>query len=232
MVDKIQVVILCGGRGTRFASLTNRIPKVLVEVCSKSVLEHKLDILSEIASEIILVVGYMKEKIILKIGDNYKGIPVKYVEQEKQLGTGHALMCASSLLNGKFMVLNGDDIYSKDSLVELSEFEFGMIGIEVENPKNFGVLEIDEKDNLISIVEKPENPPSNLVGIGAYIFTNDIFGFELELSSRGEYEITDYLNLVIKHGGDIRVVSTDFWLPVGNPDELEIAEKKLCRGSD
>ena len=63
-MKKVQVVILCGGKGTRFLPLTEHIPKVLVEVCDKSVLQHKLDALVDLASEIILVVGYLKEKII------------------------------------------------------------------------------------------------------------------------------------------------------------------------
>ena len=226
-MNKVQVVILCGGKGTRFLPLTEHIPKVLVEVCDKTVLNHKLDALVDLASEIILVVGYLKEKIINSIGDNYMGIPIKYVEQKEQLGTGHALMCCKDLLDEKFMVLNGDDIYLKSDLENLALCEFGMLGMEVENPSSFGVLKIDVKDNLVEIVEKPENPPSNLVNIGVYMFTTDIFDFELKLSSRGEYEIVDYLNFLIKHGASVKVVPTKFWLPVGNPDELNAAEFAL-----
>lgn len=226
-MNKVQVVILCGGKGTRFLPLTEHIPKVLVEVCDKTVLNHKLDALVDLASEIILVVGYLKEKIINSIGDSYKGIPIKYVEQKEQLGTGHALMCCKDLLDEKFMVLNGDDIYSKSDLESLALCEFGMLGMEVENPCSFGVLKIDREDNLIEIIEKPENPPSNLVNIGVYMFTTDIFNFELKLSSRGEYEIVDYLNFLIAGGASVKVVATNFWLPVGNPDELNAAEEVL-----
>lgn len=227
-MNKVQVIILCGGKGTRFLPLTETIPKVLVEVCGKSVLHHKLDALAGIASEIILVVGYLKEKIIEFVGDNYNGVPVRYVEQKEQLGTGHAINCCKEFLNDNFMVLNGDDIYSKFDLEKLASCEFGLIGMEVINPSNFGVLEIDRDDNLIRLFEKPENPPSNLVGVGAYMFTTDIFNFKLELSSRGEYEITDYLNFLIKNGASVKVIATNFWLPVGNPDELNTAEFALC----
>jgi dTDP-glucose pyrophosphorylase len=230
-MNKVQVIILCGGKGTRFLSLTKHIPKVLVEVCDKTVLEHKLDALVDIASEIILVVGYLKEKIIESIGDNYNGVPIRYVEQKEQLGTGHATNCCKEFLNDNFMVLNGDDIYSKSDLEKLASCEFGIIGMEVVNPSNFGVLEIDRKDNLVKLIEKPENPPSNLVNVGAYMFTTDIFNFKLELSSRGEYEITDYLNFLIKNGGSVKVIATNFWLPVGNPDELNTAEFTLCEVS-
>ncbi|NQZ85088.1 MAG: NTP transferase domain-containing protein [Nanoarchaeales archaeon] len=223
-MKKVQVVILCGGKGTRFLPLTEHIPKVLVEVCDKSVLQHKLDALVDLASEIILVVGYLKEKIIESVGHNYKGIPIKYVEQSEQLGTGHALMCCKDILKDKFMVLNGDDIYLKSDLEELSNVEFGLLGMESENPQKFGVLEIDRDDNLISIVEKPENPPSNLTNIGAYMFTTAIFEHELVLSPRGEYEINDYFTFIIKNSGDVKVVAVNFWLPVGNPDELNAAE--------
>ncbi len=226
MKNKVQVVILCGGKGTRFLPLTEHIPKVLVEVCEKSVLGHKLDVLTDIASEIILVVGYLKEKIIEYVGDIYNGIPIRYVEQTEQLGTGHALLCCREFLDEKFMVLNGDDIYLKSDLQALCDVEFGMLGMEVRNPSSFGVLKIDKNDNLIEIVEKPENPPSNLVNIGVYMFTTDIFNFELVKSSRGEYEIVDYLNFLIKHSS-VKVIPTNFWLPVGNPDELNSAEFTL-----
>lgn len=226
-MNKVQVIILCGGKGTRFLPLTENIPKVLVEICDRTVLEHKLDALVDIASEIILVVGYLKEKIIESIGDNYNGVPIRYVEQKEQLGTGHAMNCCKEFLNYKFMVLNGDDIYSKSDLETLADCEFGIIGMEVINPSSFGVLEIDREDNLVRLIEKPESPPSNLVNVGAYMFTTDIFTFELKLSSRGEYEITDYLNFLIKNGGSIKVIPTNFWLPVGNPDELNTAEFAL-----
>jgi dTDP-glucose pyrophosphorylase len=226
-MNKVQVVILCGGKGTRFLPLTEHIPKVLVEVCDKTVLNHKLDALVDLASEIILVVGYLKEKIINSVGESYNGIPIKYVEQKEQLGTGHALMCCKDLLEDRFMVLNGDDIYSKSDLETLALCEFGMFGMEVSNPSSFGVLSIDAKDNLIEIIEKPENPPSNLVNIGVYMFTTDIFNFELKLSSRKEYEIVDYLNFIINSGASVKVVATNFWLPVGNPDELNAAEFAL-----
>lgn len=232
-MNKIQVVILCGGKGTRFLPLTKSIPKVLVEVCNKSVLEYKFDALKEIASEIILVVGYLKEKIIEKYGDNYNGIPIKYVVQEEQLGTGHALMCAASILEGKFLVLNGDDIYSKDDLMRLAKVDFGMLGKEMnlEEVSKFASLEIDSDDNLVDIIEKPETPKSNLAGIGAYSFVNDIFDFELKMSSREEYEIIDYFTFLIARGVHVKVIPTNFWLPVGNPNELKDAINLLSGGS-
>lgn len=225
--EKVQVVILSGGKGTRFLPLTENVPKVLVEVGDKSVLEWKLEVVSKFASEIILVVGYLKEAIISKYGDEFNGVPIKYVEQKEQLGTGHALMCASEFLDSKFMVLNGDDIYLGEDLLKLSMCEFGMLGMEVEDARSFGVLEIDNDDSLIRIVEKPERPPSNLVNIGAYMFTPDIFDFELRLSARGEYELVDYLNFLKGVGQRVNVIATDFWLPVGNFDELKVAEEIL-----
>lgn len=225
MDNKVQVVILCGGRGTRLAPLTDELPKVLVDVCGLSILEHKLEILDDIASEIILIVGYLGDMIREKIGDSYKGVPVKYVEQKEQLGTGHAILCAKEYLDSRFMVLNGDDIYEKEDLLKLCEHEFAILAKEVENPKSFGVLELDHDGCLSNLIEKPDEPPSNLANMGVYVFTPDIFEYELPLSKRGEYEITDYVNFLLSKGEKINVVPTNFWIPIGNVDQLEVGKR-------
>jgi len=224
-MDKIQVVILCGGRGTRLAPLTDDIPKVLVDVCGTSILEHKLDILNNIASEIILIIGYLGNKIKDLIGDEHNGIPVKYIVQEEQLGTGHAILCAKELLDSRFMVLNGDDIYLREDLETLAEFDFAIMAKEVINPIHFGVLELDKDGFLSNLIEKPEVPPSNLANMGVYMFTPEIFNFELKLSPRGEYEIIDYVNFLLNKGVKINVVPTNFWLPVGNVEQLEDSKR-------
>jgi len=222
-----QVVILCAGKGTRLAPLTDGIPKSLVDVNGKSILEHKLSLLDGLVGEVILVVGHLGEKIKEKIKDNYGGLKIKYVEQKEILGSGHAVLQTKELLKGEFIVLNGDDFYSKEDLKNLLNEKFAISGFELEDPRNFGVLELDSEGNLVEVEEKPENPKSNLVNIGAYAFDVSIFEKELEKSPRGDYEIIDYLNYLVDKGEKIKVLKTISWLPVNNLKELEIAKKNL-----
>ena len=98
-----------------------------------------------------------------------------------------------------------------------------MLGFEVEAPQNFGVLILDDNSNLIDIVEKPKQFISNMANIGCYVFNYSVFEHELKLSSRGEYEIVDYLKYLIEKGEKIKVETATAWLPVNNFKELEIA---------
>jgi NDP-sugar pyrophosphorylase family protein len=224
-MEKIQVVILCGGKGTRLLPLTQNTPKVLVDINGKSTLEHNLDKLLDIASEIILIVGYLNEKIIEKIGDEYKGVPIKYITQKEQLGTGDALICAKELLKDRFLVMYGDDVHSKNCIDKVANEELAMAGgTEIENLENFGVLNVDENDYLIDIEEKPKNPLSDIANIGLYLFDKSVFNYKLEKSPRGEYELTDYLNFLVNDKRKIKVIKTDFWIPVGNHEQLKTAK--------
>jgi NDP-sugar pyrophosphorylase family protein len=222
-----QVVILCGGRGIRLAPLTNNIPKVLVEINGKSLLEMKLDVLNDFVEEVILVVGYKGEKIVEKIGNSYKNLKIRYCWQKERLGTGHAIMQAEPLLKDEFLVLNGDDYYSKEDLIKLLDVKYGMFGHEVSNPSAFGILEIDSEGNLVKIDEKPQFPKSNLANIGAFAVDTSIFQKKLEKSHRGEYEYIDYINYLVSRGEPVKVLKAKLWLPINNFEELEIAKEKL-----
>jgi NDP-sugar pyrophosphorylase family protein len=106
----MQAVILAAGKGVRMLPLTKDRPKPLIEVAGKTLLERNLDQMIGLADEVILVVGYKKEMIMEKFGDNYKGMRIVYVVQEEQLGTGHALLQTEEKVKGKFLMLNGDDM--------------------------------------------------------------------------------------------------------------------------
>jgi NDP-sugar pyrophosphorylase family protein len=222
-----QVVILCGGRGTRLAPLTDNIPKVLVEINGRSLLEMKLDALNDLVEEVILVVGYKGEKVVEKIGDSYKNLRIYYCWQRERLGTGHAVMQAEPLLKDEFLVLNGDDYYSKEDLINLLGVKYGMVGHEVPNPSAFGILEIDSEGNLVKIDEKPQFPKSNLANIGAFAVDTSIFEKTLEKSHRGEYEYVDYINHLVSRGEPVKVLKANVWMPINNFEELEIAKEKL-----
>ena len=112
----MQAIILAAGKGTRMGMLTKNIPKPMLKVAGKTLLEHKFDILPESIDEIIMVIGYLGEVIRDTYGNEYKGKKITYVLQDKMHGTGGAVWLCRDLIADKFLVLNGDDMYAKEDL--------------------------------------------------------------------------------------------------------------------
>jgi UDP-N-acetylglucosamine diphosphorylase / glucose-1-phosphate thymidylyltransferase / UDP-N-acetylgalactosamine diphosphorylase / glucosamine-1-phosphate N-acetyltransferase / galactosamine-1-phosphate N-acetyltransferase len=225
----MKAVILAAGSSTRTYPLTLTRPKPLLPIMNKPLLAHTLEHLKDIVSEVILIVGYKKEMIKEYFGNKFRGISIQYVDQEKQMGTGHALMQAKDFLKGKFLVLNGDDIYHKKDIKSLLPHKYCLCVSEVDNPKMFGV--IDPCDNTIKrFLERPKHPPSNLVNTGLYMFHTDIFRFALKKTKRGEFEIVDYVNHIIRQDIPFHYeIIKEYWIPIGYPWQVITANEFLTK---
>ncbi|MBI2578210.1 MAG: NTP transferase domain-containing protein [Candidatus Aenigmarchaeota archaeon] len=208
----MKAVILAAGRGTRFEPLTLTTPKPLLEVANKPVLEWNLQQLKGVANEVVIVVGYLGEKIKERIGDEYNGIRIEYAEQKEPLGTGHALESAKQFLDGRFIVLNGDDLYHKDDIEACAKRKFAVLGKEVNNARAFGVIN-EEGGKLLSIKEKPDQD-AGLANTGLYVLDDSVFDFQLKKSSRGEYEIIDYVTHLADNGEVRAEIVKKFWQPL------------------
>ncbi|MFH0875154.1 MAG: bifunctional sugar-1-phosphate nucleotidylyltransferase/acetyltransferase [archaeon] len=216
----IQAVLLAAGKSTRTYPLTLTRPKPLLTVCNKTIIEHNLEQLNGIADEVIIVVNYLKEQIIEKIGNKYKSIKIKYVTQDEPLGTGHALMAAKEHLKGKFIVMNGDDFFSKSDIKKCLLYEYCVLCKELDNTSGFGVIE-EEKGIFKKIYEKTELSDSRLVNTGLYVFDKNIFENNLVKSVRGEYEIIDYLNILTSQNKKVYCEKVkDYWIPIVYPWNL------------
>lgn len=192
---------------------------------------HTLDALVGIVDEVIIIIGFRGSQIRMKIGDRYKKMRIRYVEQTELLGTGHAPLLARELIEGRFMVINGDDLFSHIDLKAVSEHDYCLLAQERDDAHRFGVV-VAEGDVVKGIVEKPNIPPTNLVNVGVYCFKPDVFAIleNLELSPRGEYEITDAIEILARRGlMRVERVQGD-WIPVGYPWHILEATKKLCNG--
>lgn len=211
----MKAVLLCAGSSTRTYPLTLTRPKPLLKVANKTLLAHNLDALKNIVDEVVLIVGYKQEMIREALGKEYNGMKLSYVVQEKALGTGHALLQAKEHLDGKFLVLNGDDLYSKEDVTELSSMQNSALVYERKDPRDFGVF--FTKDGAVSdLVEKPEGLESGLCNIGCYVLESSIFSLleNVQKSSRGEYELTEGVKELIKKGSfGIKKVQ-GYWLPI------------------
>ncbi|WP_336327737.1 bifunctional sugar-1-phosphate nucleotidylyltransferase/acetyltransferase [Halovenus sp. HT40] len=227
----MQAVLLAAGQGTRMRPLTDSLPKPMVPVADRPLVAHAADAAVDGGvSELIVVVGYEAEAVTEYFGDSYRGVPVTFVTQTEQRGTADAVRTAAPELDGPFVVLNGDNLYD-DGIETLFEAGPAIAAVEVENPTSYGVLSTD-RATVTDIVEKPDDPPSNLANAGAYQFPGEAVEYlDVSKSERGEYELTDVLARVIDEF-DVRAVELDRWLDVGRPWELLEANEWKLDGLD
>ncbi|KZX15761.1 bifunctional protein GlmU [Methanobrevibacter cuticularis] len=238
----MKAIILSAGEGTRMRPLTLTKPKTMLPVAGKPIIQYNIEALKDSGiTDILLIVKYKEEMVkdYFKDGNDF-GVNISYKTQEELVGTANAIGYGQDFVDDTFIVLNGDIILDNELLTDIikeySKFKVDtlMVLTEVENPSNFGVVEI-ENDLIKNIVEKPKKgeAPSNLVNTGIYIFNRDIFSkiAKTNKSSRGEYEITDSLSMQIQDNKVVRGFKTDKkWIDVGRPWELiEINELLLSR---
>jgi len=152
----MQAVILAAGRGTRMKELTQDTPKPLLLVSGKTLLEHKFETLPDTVTEIILVVGYFADQVRAACGEIYKNIPIRYVVQDTLDGTGGALWKAKDLLKDTFVVMMGDDLYTKEDVAAcISQKGWTMLVQETACIYGGGRIVIDE--GVVSAIEEGEH---------------------------------------------------------------------------
>jgi NDP-sugar pyrophosphorylase family protein len=202
--------------------LTNEIPKPLLKFKGKTLLQHKLEKLPQNTKEIIIVIGYLGEKIKGNLGDEFNGIPIKYVVQNEMLGTAHALWQCREVLDEPFMVLMGDDLYEKDDLVELSKSKnWSILAFESESKINAGKVIVDENNIFQEIVEDFEGAiPYTLIYTGACYLTPEIFEKDMIQLSNGEYGLPQTISLFRKEK-KINVLKTENWIRITGPEDLK-----------
>lgn len=208
--------------------LTLERPKPLIPVLGRPILEHIVRALPEEIDELILVIGYKGEMIREHCGEEFCGRRVRYVVQEDpKAGTGAALFGARDLLKGRFLIMYGDDIHGSSALAEAVRSEHALLAARAERPERFGVIEQHEDGTLERIVEKPEHPSSDLVSIGGFVLSEDIFSCVAERSERlGEQVLVDNVNIyATRH--PVQVIEQDRWIPIGYPEDIERAERLI-----
>ncbi|WP_435127651.1 bifunctional sugar-1-phosphate nucleotidylyltransferase/acetyltransferase [Halobaculum sp. D14] len=217
----MQTVILAAGEGTRMRPLTAHRPKPMLPVGDRPLVAHTADAaVAAGASRLVFVVGYEAADVRDHFGDEYAGVPVDYATQTEQRGTADAVRAARGRLDdAPFVVLNGDDLYDPASLESLYRSAPAVGAFRVDDPRPYGVFDVDG-DVVTGVTEKPDDPPSSLVNIGAYAFPAAAQQWlDVEESSRGERELTDVLARVVDNC-DVRAITFEFWTGVGRPWEL------------
>jgi glucose-1-phosphate thymidylyltransferase len=224
----VKAILPVAGVGTRLRPLTHTTPKALVHVAGKPILGHILDALLPLGvDEVILVVGYLGDQIVDYVRSAYP-VKVRFVEQPERRGLGHAVFLAREEVRDDepVLIVLGDTIFSADLTGVLSAPRSAIGVHEVEDPTRFGVVELNGS-RIRRLVEKPSVPPSNLAIVGVYYLRSSrrLFASLKEIIDRdirvkGEYQLTDALQLMIEQGEDIGVFRVDDWLDCGSPETL------------
>jgi glucose-1-phosphate thymidylyltransferase len=223
-------LILAAGKGSRLYPVTHMIPKPLLPIANRMTLEYAFDKLKEMGvTEIGIVVGENEESMRNALGDGSQfGVQLTYVRQPEPKGLAHAVSFAKEFIAGDpFILYLGDAMYS-DGFVELKKKfeESGCANLnlvkEVEDPSRFGVANV-EGDRIVKLVEKPKVPESNLAMAGLYFFGPEIWSIfpDLQPSGRGEYEITDAIQMLIDR--DHTVLAGQYegaWFDTGTLDSF------------
>jgi len=234
----MDAVILAAGKGTRLQPLTDDKPKGMVAVDGQPILTHCFERLLDLgATHLHVVVGYRKQQIIDHYGDEFEGVPITYAHQREQQGLAHGLLTVEEQIDDDFMLMLGDNIFRanlKDVVrrqqEERADAAFLVEEVPWEEASRYGVCDTNKYGEIVEVVEKPDDPPSNLVMTGFYTFSPAIFHacHLVQPSDRGEYELSDAIDLLIHSGRTIDAIGLDGWrVDVGYPEDRDRAEQLL-----
>lgn len=223
----MKAVILAAGRGTRMGSLTESIPKTLLRIGEKNLLEYKLELLHSMIEEVIIVIGQRGKMIEKYFGNNYKGLPLRYVSQVVLDGTAGALWRIKDLLVDDFIVMAGDDLYGEKTLLKTIETPWSMtISVCREMNKSFNNVLITKKGFLEKIdFEATTNLSDGRIDTCLYHLGPDIFAYQpIKIFGTEEYGLPHTIN-IINHDIPIKVLEANFWVQINTPQDLAEAEK-------
>jgi glucose-1-phosphate thymidylyltransferase len=225
----MKAIIPVAGAGTKLRPHSYTQPKALIPLAGKTVLSIIIEQLKEAGvTEFIFIVGYLGEKIHDYVKSKYPDLTTHYVYQVDRQGVGHAIKLARNIVNqDEVMVVLGDTICEYD-VAEVVNSPYSMIGVrKVEDPRDFGVAEIEEDGFISHVVEKPQIPKSNMALVGVYKIRESEQMFQcLEtnirqgLRSHGEYSLTDALDCMIKTGIRFQSFRVENWFDCGRKETM------------
>ncbi|NCO04907.1 MAG: NTP transferase domain-containing protein [Candidatus Magasanikbacteria bacterium] len=224
----MNVVIVCGGLSTRLGDITKHVPKILLDIGGRTVLDWQLAMLRPLGvSRVVLAAGHLSDVLQKQVGTSYKGFDIVYAVEEKKLGTGGAIKNAFSYidtLDEPTLILNGDVLSTVnfgDMVNQLRHGSDGLIlGTKVDDASTYGTLAYDETHHLLSFKEKEGKQIEGYINGGVYLFTTQATAyFPDEDAFSIEYD-------VFPHMKELYVYLSDSpWIDVGVPERLAWARE-------
>ena len=233
MPERYTIAIPMAGLGTRMRPQTWSKPKPLIHLAGRTVIDYvikqfeSLPRLSE--AQFVLILGPNQEdQVIPHINEHYPDMNINYVVQEVMRGQSDALFLAKDYLQGPFLMSFSDTLIDVDLSSLDNETRDGIAWVKpVEDPRRFGVAEVDDNQIVTRLFEKPNNMDNNLAVVGFYYFKNGsalMAAIEQQMaqniSLNDEFFLADAINIQIKNGSKMRVQPVDIWLDAGKPDAL------------
>lgn len=220
----MQAIILAAGRGERMGNLTLETPKPLLQYNGKSLLAWKLDAMPEKISEVIIVIGYLGQKIQESIGNLQNNKKITYVWDREMKGTGMALWQAKDLIKENFLVMMGDDIYSDESLSNAGKETWSLTVKKVSREDSSSRIEFDEngkfKNFLTANTYREKYEDGGFAFTGLYSLNKKIFDYPLvKMKTKEEWGLPHTLLQAI-NDINIRILETDYWKQITSPDDL------------
>ena len=230
----MQAIILCGGLATRLGNISKTVPKILLEVGDRPVLNWQLELLKAVGvKEVILASGHLHEVLSEAVGVSYRGMRIRYAREEKRLGTGGAIANAMRHTStSPFFVVNGDVLLSNYSLCEmLAHFHQEMIGlllsVHVDDIRAYGEIVSDSDGKVMAFREKQSTCRSGYINAGVYLFNRRIaeaFPRNREVFSI-ERDVFPYLS-------NLYALRTEAdWIDIGVPERLASAREHFQNGN-
>ena len=230
-VKNMKGLILSGGHGTRLRPITHTKQKQLIPIANKPILFYVIDDLVKAGiTDIGIVTGLHADQLINTVGDGSRwNARITFIEQESPLGLAHAVKIAKDFIkDDDFVMYLGDNLLNEDIIEFVTNFQnsntdASILLSPVKDPSNFGVAKLNKKGEIVQLLEKPKNPPSNLAVVGIYAFRKSIFKAidNIRPSSRGEMEITDAIQWLVKHSHKVKSELVEgWWKDTGKADSL------------
>ena len=224
-------LVLSGGKGTRLYPLTYTSAKQLIPVANKPVLFRVIESIRDAGvADIGIVVGDTEDEIRREVGRGGRwDVDITYIRQEEPLGLAHAVKISRDFLGDeRFVMFLGDNVIQGgiSSLIAQfadSEYDSQIVLTRVDVPEQYGVAELDTQGRIVRLVEKPEDPPSDLALVGIYMFNNHIFEAvdSIAPSWRGELEITDAIQWLVEHDYFVYpYIHRGWWIDTGRPGDM------------
>lgn len=234
----MKAIIPVAGAGTKLRPHTYTQPKALIPLAGKTILSIIIDQLREGGiRDFVLILGYLGDKIKDYVRLRYPDLNFEFVQQSDRHGLGHAIFLTRELMGSEEMyIVLGDTICEYD-VKDLVSREGSVLGVKkVDDPRNFGVAELDEEGRITRVVEKPQIPKSNMALVGLYkIRETDLLFSCLEnnlregIKSYDEYSLTDALDCMIRNGASFGCFKVDNWFDCGRKETLLVSNATLLK---